>query len=136
MPKRPKSTITISDEQRAQVIEAIAQACTEPVPEIVPINELLCTDGQYHRPFGIPDNVIPVEPVQRRTIGFAYRNSLGVTFGTRGQTREELEDRWKAQHHAQADLLRKKMTKASVRRLIEVSNYWLKDRSPWWGVTP
>jgi hypothetical protein len=135
--KRSKSSIVITDEQRAQAVEAISQACQEPVPEIVEIEEMLGTDGQYYRlGFGLPRGVQAVQPYEIRTVGFAYRNKDGQTFGTRGASREELETRWQAQHHHQADQLRREMQKASVRRLIEVANYWLKEKSPWWGVLP
>jgi hypothetical protein len=135
--KRPKSSIVITDEQRAQAIEAIAQACQEPVPEIVEVQEMLGTDGQYYRlGFGFPRGVSAVQPYQIRPVGFVYRSPQGQTFGTRAASREELEKRWQGYQQKEADQMRHEMQTASVRRLIEVSNYWLKETSPWWGVTP
>jgi hypothetical protein len=135
--KRPKSTIVITDEQRAQAIEAIAQACQEPVPEIVEVQEMLGTNGQYYRlGCGFPAGVMAVQPYDIRTIGFAYCNKDGQIFGTRGVSREELKTRWQTYQQHEADQLRRAMQMASVRRLIEVANYWLKEQSPWWGVTP
>jgi hypothetical protein len=135
--KRPKSSIVITDEQRAQAVEAISQACQEPVPEIIEIEEMLGTDGQYYRlGFGLPRGVQAVQPYQIRPVGFVYRSQQGQTFGTRAASREELKKRWQGYQQKEADQMRREMQKASVRRLIEVANYWLKEQSPWWGVTP
>lgn len=60
----------------SQLISAIISASRRPCPEIVAVNYLLCSDGEYRGEMGIPLSVQVVKPYVMKCVGFAYRYSL------------------------------------------------------------
>jgi hypothetical protein len=79
-------------DERTGIADLMWQELRKWCPEIVPVSEHECTDGQWRSIWGKP---VGVEFTGKsRVAGYAYRGRDGVTFGKRGKTEEELRIRW------------------------------------------
>ncbi len=112
---------------RETTINAILAAARKPVPEIAEIRHLLCSDGMYWSPFGIPFGVTVDNATPAKVVGYAYRDGVtGTTFGTRRQTREELVKSWNAWQDKQEAEFRAILEAGSAEELATKAAYWLK----------
>jgi hypothetical protein len=115
-----------ADPETPAKIDRCVKAARRPCLEIVPVNYLLCSDGQYRGAGGFPVGVTMAEPVERKLMGYAYRHPSGTTFGTRGATEEELRTRWEASQDAQGANFKAELLKMSGVALARQFAYWLK----------
>ena len=91
-------------DERTGIADLMWQELRKWCPEIVPVAEHECTDGQWRSIWGKP---VGVEFTGKsRFAGYAYRDSTGVTIGKRGKTEDELKQRWsEGQERARADFM-------------------------------
>lgn len=112
---------------RTETIDRIIAASYTPCPTIREINYVLCTDGQYRSPFGIPRHAPAVVPHEVKLMGYAYVNRDGQTYGTRGESIEELQTRHAEREANKAEEFRAILNASSDKRVAEQAAYWLKD---------
>lgn len=114
-------------ENRDSIITRIVQAARKPCPEITEIRYLLCDDGQYRGAGGIPLGVNAVQPYQVKVMGYAFRDRIsGATYGTRGQSEQEMRERFEATQDKAGAEFKAELESMSADRLQSQADYWLK----------
>lgn len=116
-------------EERVKLIDAIVAASRKPLPEIRESFHLRHkVTGKTHSPFGMPFNFKAVD-YEDISVGFAYVDANGTTYGTRAKTREELVERFEKHQDAQAKEFRAALEQQmNDAQLEEQAKYWLKQR--------
>ena len=110
--------------KREETINRILTAARKPCPEIVPSNKLLCSDGVYRSPFGIPRGVATTDQV--KTVGYVYRDRRnGTTFGTLHESEQSARDKWNDCQDRQMDEFRTILENATEEEMLSQSSYWL-----------
>lgn len=109
---------------RELLIAGILAAARKPVPQIVPRVKLLCSDGQWRYPLGIPWGVTTTG--EKMTSGYAYLASNGTTYGTLWTSVEAGVKAWEANQDKHEAEFRQILEAASDDELQSHADYWLK----------
>src|SRR4051812_1887526 len=110
--------------QRESLIDQVLAAARRPMPETRELFELSGSDGKWYRPEGFPFGVNWTG--EKRSVGFAYLSREGTTYGVRGKSREELEQRHNAAQDREAASFRAILEDADDVAFASQVSYWLK----------
>jgi len=117
-------TTPSTGKSRQEIIDGCVASARKPCPEIRERFTLLCSDGNYYGAFGIPLNVTVIEPMQRKSEGFAFVSPDGTTYGTRETLESDLRNRWEESQDRSATDFRNALEAMSDERLEAQAIYW------------
>ena len=122
-----KETTEKTRQEKEDIIEEIVKAAHRPFAEVVPcIRQRNILTGRLYSIFGMPWN-FKSEDFERVQIGWVYRDSDGSTYGTIGDTKEEMVKQQEDNRTRTDADFRKALREMSKKRFQRNIQCWLPD---------